>query len=276
MNNKQPVAVPDYDGSVWVEGFGEPFRANIGLSDELRCADSYPIEFFNDKWVIRFPFGVLELPKTMTDQKIADPLGIKVLEDADLMIKAKAIREWLSEISGCIPRLNEDPNPFYDHTLTGLTLKEYYGTPSLVGTPFGGWAATGGGSINNDWLAIAKERLGLVVICERTVNHNGEYGPVWGITKDLDGNPLPAPSASGAVVIGNTVSVLNYVNQLQLTSTCVALGCPDLEENQIPSRMNLEYCYLKHAWKKMKNRIGFQDWSEEQREKNRRQFGESL
>lgn len=61
MNNKQPVAVPDYDGSVWVEGFGEPFRANIGLSDELRCAESYPVEFFNDKWVIRFPFGVLDL-----------------------------------------------------------------------------------------------------------------------------------------------------------------------------------------------------------------------
>lgn len=110
----------------------------------------------------------------------------------EVIKKAKAIREWLAELSGLIPRLNEGPNPYYGATLGGLTLIHYYGGPSAVGTPFGQWACTGGGCLKDpDWYEKAKERLGLRRLVERKVDNMGEYGPVDLITKDLDGNPLP-------------------------------------------------------------------------------------
>lgn len=114
-----------------------------------------------------------------------------LLQDQKLYRDAMAIREWLCELSGLIPRLNEDPNSFYGNTLSGLTLIEYYGGPSAVGTPFGTWACTGGGSLKNrHWREEATERLGLVVSMPETNTSEGTHGPIWKITKNLDGEPI--------------------------------------------------------------------------------------
>ena len=114
------------------------------------------------------------------------------LSDVSMYRAGKAIREWLAQLSGLIPRLNETPNPYYGTTVDGLVLIEYYGGPSCLGTPYGQWAATGGGCLENkDWRDEAKERLGLELLMPETHNEHGTFGAVWGITKDLDGNPLP-------------------------------------------------------------------------------------
>lgn len=115
-----------------------------------------------------------------------------VLEDVSMYRAGKAIREWLASLSGLIPRLNQTPNAYYGTTVDGLVLIEYYGGPSSIGTPYGQWAATGGGTLKNPkWLDEAKERLGLELLMSEINKSQGTFGPVWAITKDLDGNPLP-------------------------------------------------------------------------------------
>lgn len=60
-------AVPDYDGSVWVEGVAqEPFKINLYLSDEFRSYESFPVEVFNENLTIDFPFGRYYLKKDET------------------------------------------------------------------------------------------------------------------------------------------------------------------------------------------------------------------
>lgn len=55
--NHERKAVTDYDGSVWIEGFGEPYTIPLALDDKYRAFDEYPIELFNDRWTVLFPFG---------------------------------------------------------------------------------------------------------------------------------------------------------------------------------------------------------------------------
>ena len=50
-------AVTDYDGSVWIEGFREPYTIPLALDDKYRVFDEYPIELFNDRRTVLFPFG---------------------------------------------------------------------------------------------------------------------------------------------------------------------------------------------------------------------------
>lgn len=51
-------AVPDYDGSVWIEVDGHPaFTLDLALADEYRSAESYPVETLNGGLAVRFPFG---------------------------------------------------------------------------------------------------------------------------------------------------------------------------------------------------------------------------
>lgn len=114
------------------------------------------------------------------------------LLDADLFRKANAIRTWVAGLTDAHACLNEDPNPYYGQTLAGLVLIESYGLPKALGTPHGEWDITNGGNISQDWLPLANERLGLVKLCEETqVEALGCFGPVWAVTKDLDGNALP-------------------------------------------------------------------------------------
>lgn len=54
------IATPDYDGSVWVEdteNSDNNYAIKLALDDKYRCAVSYPVEEFNGKMTINFPFG---------------------------------------------------------------------------------------------------------------------------------------------------------------------------------------------------------------------------
>ena len=55
--NHERKAVPDYDGSVWIEGFGEPYRIRLTLDAKYRASEEFPIELSNDRWAVLFPFG---------------------------------------------------------------------------------------------------------------------------------------------------------------------------------------------------------------------------
>ena len=55
--NQERKAVTDYDGSVWIRGFGEPYTISLTLDGNYRVYDEYPIELFNDRWTVVFPFG---------------------------------------------------------------------------------------------------------------------------------------------------------------------------------------------------------------------------
>lgn len=85
---------------------------------------------------------------------------IAALDQVYILQRGDKIRHWLSEISGMIPRLNEDPVPSNAGTQQGLALICGYGAPVSLATPFGTWNITGGGSLKN-WESEALNRLGL-------------------------------------------------------------------------------------------------------------------
>ena len=55
--NQERKAIPDYDGSVWIEGFGEPYAIRLALDDQYRAVAEYHVELFNNRRTILFPFG---------------------------------------------------------------------------------------------------------------------------------------------------------------------------------------------------------------------------
>lgn len=216
----------------------------------------------------------------------------QIVADYEMFKRAKAIREWLSDISGLIPRLNEGPNPYYNATVDGLTLVHYYGGPSLIGTPFGGWAATGGGCLkDHNWLEKATDRLGLELIFAEYQNNQGCYGPVHAITKDLDGEPLPKTDwrhshiGIGMVsesVFGNSMFINASTGMLDFESMQRKIrenGVTDegmggylkdfkFPEGWLPDRIyaHMAYELNKHLWEhKVKPAIGFIDWQDEKK-----------
>jgi hypothetical protein len=212
----------------------------------------------------------------------------QIVGDVNLFRQAKAIREWLCELSGLIPRLNEGPNPYYQGTVDGLTLVQYYGSPSCVGTPFGSWAATGGGCLSNgSWFEEAKERLGLVVVMDEFQNSQGCYGPVHAITKDLEGNPLPLvdyrPShINVAGLVSATAFIPGMLPFVQLQKEVEASEPSDHFKESIEAiyskltvlllsyegaqRIYDEFSYelAQRRWNAMKLNIGFRDWRDEE------------
>ena len=215
----------------------------------------------------------------------------EIVADADMMRKAKAIREWLSELSGLIPRLNEDPNPYYSSTLDGLALVHYYGGPSGIATPFGKWSATGGGCLkNSDWFEEARQRLGLVEIMPELQNHQGCFGPVHAITKDLDGNPLPKTVwntryvGSPGIKSDRLFSSKDFKTPDDAIAYAQKLGVTDrfhpgflypaeYEPDSIIYSVGTEI--LEHYWTKMKQEIGFKDWYDERKERGEAEEGVS-
>lgn len=210
----------------------------------------------------------------MTTERTFD----QIVGDTEMYRRAKDIRKWLVEISGLIPRLNESPNAYYNCTIDGLTLVQYYGGPSLVGTPFGGWAATGGGCLKDfDWFEKAKERLGLEVLLEEHTNRQGHYGPVHAITRDLDGEPLPKTDwrLSRIVMVGiESESAFGYRfhDLSSLKERYIAAGLMDSDEEEPPSSWlpdmvfrGMSYRLNKRLWDGMKSQIDFRDWMDEKK-----------
>lgn len=208
----------------------------------------------------------------------------QIVTDYDMLRRAKAIREWLSELSGLIPRLNEGPNPYYNATVDGLTLVHYYGGPSLLGTPFGGWAATGGGCLrDNNWFDKAQDRLGLEVLMPEYQNRQGCYGPIHAITKDLDGEPLPKVdwrfSGIGIGIVSQSAFGTNFHDIQSLKDWILREGVVDDLSGYFPQfnfpadwmpdhiHGHLAYALNRHLWdRKVKPAIGFRDWQDEKKE----------
>jgi hypothetical protein len=121
----------------------------------------------------------------------------EILNDVAMMGAARDIRKYLTDLNPkMFKRLGSEPNPFYGHTLDGLVLFDSgYGLPDSIGTPFGEWEMSSGGTYDSDWLEIATPRLGLIQIVPETYDTNplfgGMRGAAYAITKDLQGNPLP-------------------------------------------------------------------------------------
>lgn len=111
-----------------------------------------------------------------------------------LMKHASFIRKELFNLTTCISR-NDPPNPYWGRTIEGLVLIQYYGCPGSIGTPIGKWSVDGGGCdfCNGVWFEKSHLRFGLKEIFHLVVNRNGEFGPVYAITKGMNGEELPTP-----------------------------------------------------------------------------------
>jgi hypothetical protein len=91
--------------------------------------------------------------------------------------------------------LAEGPNPFEGQVVAngGIALEFYYGSPSVLWTPLGKLRIKGSGSPGDTKkvLSTLTEKLGLKVLIPIEYPTMGETGPVYQITKDLDGRSLP-------------------------------------------------------------------------------------
>jgi len=188
-----------------------------------------------------------------------------IVSDYSMFRAAMAIREWLWEISGYIRRLNEDPNPYYGVIADGLTIIEYYGSPSCLGTPFGKWACTGGGCQKAGWFDQAKERLGLVLLIPQIDDEQGTHGPVWGITKDLEGNLLPTARLPK---FGDPFMTVEE-RIAELRAAGVNNHSPGVVDWVYPSGWSeravaddVYYQHSKFKWSQVKANIGFVSWDD--------------
>ena len=111
-----------------------------------------------------------------------------------LMKHAAYIRKELFNLTTYIPR-NESPNSYWGRTLEGLVLIQYYGCPGAIGTPIGKWSIDGGGYDYNKsiWFKKSQARFGLEEIRPLIISSMGEFGPIYAITKGIDGAELPTP-----------------------------------------------------------------------------------
>ena len=203
----------------------------------------------------------------------------QIVGDVDMIRKAKAIREWLLELSGLIPRLNESPNPYYGSTVDGLALIHYYGGPSAIATPYGEWMCTGGGCLKNlNWFEEARDRLGLVEVVAGVQLDEGYFGPVHAITKDLDGNPLPecvwetrglgtpgirSESLFSAKTFPKLSDAVEHANKLGVVSDLWPdfKFKPEVPEEHAIRLVGTEISH--HEWARIKTEIGYRDWWDE-------------
>ena len=114
--------------------------------------------------------------------------------------KIKTILFEYIDASDCVgmDRRNDDPNPFYSQTESGLFLEEYYGMPNVLWTPWGKLhIGESGHSFGNGWEKIMTQllpRLGASVYKSLERTSMGEFGPVYALTK-IDDLELPPPIA---------------------------------------------------------------------------------
>jgi hypothetical protein len=207
----------------------------------------------------------------------------EIVADVQMMQSAMKIREWLCGISGLIPRLNESPNKYYGSTIDGIAVIHYYGGPSRVATPYGSWACTGGGCCNDDWFEKAEKELGLILLMQEKNDSSGCYGPVHGITKDLEGNKLATPewTALGfwpGIRSVSPFSILSYKTLDEAIDTLNSLEKhPDDYESSVDEILAKDYTdeqkiqvigrsISERYWRKKKAKLGFKDWVDERKE----------
>lgn len=144
---------------------------------------------------------------------------------------AQAIAEHIQQLTAktldyAENRTKESINPFYDRIKAdgSLGLRMYYGSPSSLLTPLGQMQINGStGHIGNQQKKLMeelKETLGLKEILPGVQDEMGYNGPIYAITKDLSGNPLPELSPEGLTqrFMGNYSHVNDYEAQNKLES----------------------------------------------------------
>lgn len=86
---------------------------------------------------------------------------------------------------------HSDINPAWNQTESGLFLELYYGVPGQLWTPWGQWNCWGGGY--GHWeskIEAILERFGAVEYRSLDIRDDGEYGPVYALTR-VNGTQLP-------------------------------------------------------------------------------------
>lgn len=107
------------------------------------------------------------------------------------------VGDWSRPWSNYEPYFKQIPSSNHGQTKEGLILQEYYGMPSKIITPWGGWNILGsGGSRGNQWRDLIQnylvKELGLVLYKSGVKTEMGYYGPYWKI-KNWKGTKLPEP-----------------------------------------------------------------------------------
>jgi hypothetical protein len=135
----------------------------------------------------------LDTLEELEDRKAELGAYYEKAQDIAKFIKAKlpSFENWTKE----------GINPFYDRIPFdgAIGLKMYYGAPSSLLTPLGEMKITGSGCHPNNMDEVMQEltdTLGLVEVLPEVNDTMGCHGPIYAITKDLNGNPLPQLDAT--------------------------------------------------------------------------------
>jgi hypothetical protein len=144
---------------------------------------------------------------------------MKNLNDAVLYRKVRAIADMIystckdSKFELFVEDWREESvNSYYNHTESGIFLEMYYGTPSILWTPWGKWTFIGSsGGCFTEAVMVLLEKLGARVFSPLRVTDMGEYGPVYSLTQDSEGKPLPAAVVGARVVSSEEYEVTSNV-----------------------------------------------------------------
>lgn len=128
--------------------------------------------------------------------------GVVDLKDYFRTVEAikKYVLNTVNDTEGCEMRRGgaDGPNPYYNQIEGNgaIALKTYHGSPSSLHTPLGTYEISSGSFSSDVGVMTAvmeklKEELGLVEIVPERRDFTGEDGPVYRITRDLEGKELP-------------------------------------------------------------------------------------
>jgi hypothetical protein len=94
---------------------------------------------------------------------------------------------WLDD------RRDQGVNPYYNQTIDGLFIEQYYGIPGSIWTPWGKWGCWGSGTSRLDLMEDFLHRVGEAVEAIPVVNtRDGTLGPVFAVVRVGD-IVLPKP-----------------------------------------------------------------------------------
>ena len=133
-----------------------------------------------------------------TGERAANPRREIQIDLTDYYRRANAIASFILKVANenhwIQDRTSQGINPCHDQVESNgaMALEMYYGMPSTLHTPLGRveFAGSGQGDFN-DVMELLTERFGLEEIVPVTQTDNGAFGPIYRITKDLEGNELP-------------------------------------------------------------------------------------
>lgn len=200
----------------------------------------------------------------MTTRKIDEVLGDQVLWRA-----LPKVLEWAATNGWSSATVSDTPNPYYGATIDGLVLIGSYGFLTRIGTPLGEFELRGR-HYQHNWLLRAEDALGLVMLQEQVTISEGQFGPVWGITRTPDGTALPLPvwrvkefnnqlptHPMYSVGIINPEQISAEVLKERLTALGFDKATQTFWDNASPEAVysDMVYHYNLHLWEQIKHGI---------------------